>query len=69
VHLLPDPEIDPLLIRRIGEELAHVPAFHESITTVTGKPHGYVLCIPGTGATGGCATRFGAGSVEPERIR
>ena len=66
---MPDPEKDRLLIRRIGQELVHVPAFHESISTVTGKRHGYTLCIPGTGATSGCATRFGAGSVEPERIR
>jgi hypothetical protein len=43
VHGLPEAEVDRLLVRRIGQELAHVPAFHESISTVTGKPHGHIL--------------------------
>jgi hypothetical protein len=43
IHGLPDAEADALLIRRIGQELAHVPAFHESISTLTGKPHGHIL--------------------------
>jgi hypothetical protein len=33
---------DAALIKRIEAELAHVPAFHESISTVTGKPHGHL---------------------------
>ena len=43
IHGLPDAEADALLIRRIGQELAHVPAFNESISTLTGKPHGHIL--------------------------
>jgi hypothetical protein len=42
-HGLPPAEVDRLLARRIGHELAHVPAFHESISTVTGRPHGHIL--------------------------
>jgi hypothetical protein len=42
-HGLPAAEADQLLIARIEKELAHVPAFHESISTVTGKPHGHIL--------------------------
>jgi hypothetical protein len=43
VHGLPAAEVDQLLIERIGREIAHVPAFNESISTVTGQPHGHVL--------------------------
>jgi hypothetical protein len=43
VHGLPAPEVDALLIERIGREIAHVPAFNESISTVTGQPHGHIL--------------------------
>ncbi|HTI50434.1 MAG TPA: hypothetical protein VL475_05765 [Planctomycetaceae bacterium] len=43
VHGLPAEEVDELLIRRIEQEIAHVPAFHESISTVTGRPHGHIL--------------------------
>jgi hypothetical protein len=35
--------VDGLLIRRIKEELATVPAFSESIHTRTGQPHGNIL--------------------------
>lgn len=36
-----DPEyIDEQLVWRLEKELAFMPAFHESISTVTGKPHG-----------------------------
>lgn len=35
--------IDDMLIWRLEKELAYMPAFHESISTVTGKPHGQHL--------------------------
>jgi len=39
-----DPEwVDKQLVWRLGKELAFMPAFHESISTVTGKPHGQHL--------------------------
>lgn len=43
VHGLPAAEVDSLLAERIAREIAFVPAFNESISTVTGKPHGHVL--------------------------
>jgi hypothetical protein len=42
-HGLEPATVDSLLIRRIREELAHVPAFNESINTRTGEPHGNIL--------------------------
>jgi hypothetical protein len=42
LHGLPAAEADAALVKRIEAELAHVPAFHESISTVTGKPHGHI---------------------------
>lgn len=42
LHGLPAVEADAVLVKRIKAELAHVPAFHESISTVTGKPHGHI---------------------------
>jgi len=39
-----DPQwIDDQLLRRIEKELAWMPAFHESISTVDGRPHGHHL--------------------------
>ena len=39
-----DPQlVDSLLIRRIQEELTHLPAFNESINTRTGEPVGNIL--------------------------
>jgi hypothetical protein len=39
-----DPEwVDKRLLWRLEKELAHLPAFHESISTVTGSPHGHHL--------------------------
>jgi len=35
--------IDRQLVWRLEKELAFMPAFHESISTVTGKPHGHHL--------------------------
>jgi hypothetical protein len=35
--------IDDRLVWRLEKELAFMPAFHESISTVTGKPHGHHL--------------------------
>jgi hypothetical protein len=43
VHGLPAAEVDQLLTERIGREIAHAPAFNESISTVTGQPHGHIL--------------------------
>jgi len=43
VHGLPADEVDALLAKRIMKEIVHVPAFNESISTVTGRPHGHVL--------------------------
>ncbi len=43
VHGLPETEVDALLVQRIAQEIAHVPAFNESISTVTGQPHGHIL--------------------------
>lgn len=43
VHGLPAAEVDQLLIERIAREIARVPAFNESISTVTGEPHGHIL--------------------------
>lgn len=42
VHGLPAAVADAALTKRITAELAHAPAFHESISTVTGKPHGHI---------------------------
>lgn len=43
VHGLPAAEVDALLAERIAREIARVPAFNESISTVDGHPHGHVL--------------------------
>jgi len=43
VHGLPAAEVDALLVERIAKEIARVPAFNESISTVTGEPHGHIL--------------------------
>jgi len=43
LHGVPSNEANRNLIWRIEKELAWVPAFNESISTVTGKPHGHVL--------------------------
>jgi hypothetical protein len=43
VHGMPAADVNALLIQRIGLEIAYVPAFNESISTVTGKPHGHIL--------------------------
>lgn len=43
VHGLPAVEVDKLLVERIAREIVHVPAFNESISTVTGQPHGHIL--------------------------
>jgi len=40
---LPAAEVDALLVERIAREIAYAPAFNESISTVTGKPHGHIL--------------------------
>jgi hypothetical protein len=32
-----------VLTERISREIAHVPAFNESLSTVDGKPRGHVL--------------------------
>ena len=43
VHGLPAAEVDALLVERMAREIAYTPAFNESISTVTGKPHGHIL--------------------------
>jgi len=43
LHGAPAREANSNLVWRIEKELAWVPAFNESISTVTGKPHGHVL--------------------------
>jgi hypothetical protein len=43
LHGVPSNEANRNLVWRISKELAWVPAFNESISTVTGKPHGHVL--------------------------
>jgi hypothetical protein len=43
VHGLPAAEVDARLAERIAQEIVHVPAFNESISTLTGNPHGHVL--------------------------
>ena len=42
-HGLEPRQVDALLIERIKEELAHLPAFSESINTRTCEPHGNIL--------------------------
>lgn len=42
LHGLPAAEADAALTKRIEAELAHAPAFHESISTITGMPHGHI---------------------------
>lgn len=43
VHGAPAKEVDALLAERIAREIAQVPAFNESISTVDGHPHGHIL--------------------------
>ena len=43
LHGVPATDVNSNLVWRIEKELAWVPAFNESISTVTGKPHGHVL--------------------------
>ncbi len=43
IHGMDAEWIDNWLIWRIEKELAFMPAFHESISTLTGKPHGHHL--------------------------
>lgn len=43
VHGADPAEVDRLLAERIDREIAHVPAFNESISTVNGRPHGNIL--------------------------
>ncbi|HBL77454.1 MAG: hypothetical protein A2W90_10620 [Bacteroidetes bacterium GWF2_42_66] len=43
IHGMDAKWVDDQLIWRLEKELAFMPAFHESISTVTGKPHGHHL--------------------------
>ena len=43
VHGLPEAEVNSRLAERIAREIAQVPAFNESISTVDGHPHGHIL--------------------------
>jgi len=43
IHGVPEAEADALVVERIRREIARVPAFNESISTVDGHPHGHIL--------------------------
>ncbi len=43
IHGMDSKWVDGQLVWRMEKELAFMPAFHESISTVTGKPHGHHL--------------------------
>jgi hypothetical protein len=43
IHGMDSPWIDEHLLWRLGRELAFMPAFHESLNTVKGQPHGHHL--------------------------
>ena len=43
IHGMKAKWVDDQLVWRMTKELAFMPAFHESISTVTGKPHGHHL--------------------------
>jgi hypothetical protein len=43
IHGMDSEWVDNQLVWRLGKELAFMPAFHESISTLTGKPHGQHL--------------------------
>ncbi|MSU61678.1 MAG: hypothetical protein EXS31_04645 [Pedosphaera sp.] len=43
IHGMDENWVDDRLLWRLEKELAVMPAFHESISTVTGKPHGHHL--------------------------
>ncbi len=43
IHGMPPEWVDDRLFWRLEKELAYMPAFHESISTVTGRPHGHHL--------------------------
>ncbi len=43
IHGMDPKWVDDQLIWRMKKELKYMPAFHESISTVTGKPHGHHL--------------------------
>ena len=43
IHGMDPKWIDDHLLKRLGQELAYMPAFHESLNTVKGEPHGHHL--------------------------
>ena len=43
IHGVPTEEIDEKILWRLEKELAVMPAFHESISTLDGHPHGHHL--------------------------
>lgn len=43
IHGMNEKWVDNQLVWRLQKELAFMPAFHESISTLTGKPHGHHL--------------------------
>ena len=49
IHGMDSKWVDDQLLWRIRKELASVPAFNESISTVTGKPHGHILYAANSG--------------------
>jgi hypothetical protein len=54
--------VDALLIERMAREIAQVPAFNESISTV-------IFFIRGTPVTGGCAAKSAGAWAKPGLIR
>jgi hypothetical protein len=49
IHGMDAKWIDEQLLRRIRKEVAYNPAFNESISTLTGKPHGHILYVANSG--------------------
>jgi hypothetical protein len=43
IHGMDPKWVDERLLWRLGRELAYMPAFHESLNTVSGQPHGHHL--------------------------
>jgi hypothetical protein len=49
IHGMDSKWVDDQLLWRIRKELAFIPAFNESISTLTGKPHGHILYVANSG--------------------
>ena len=60
IHGMDETWVNDRLLWRLEKELAVMPAFHESISTVDGHPHGHHLYSWNSGFWG-CAARFARG--------